>query len=325
MSASPAALHFPHSRVLLARTRLAYVHLRNLLSDAKRDRSARISGYVAVSLPEELVTLYLLRGEVVNATAWDARASHAIAIASALEKIPAEPEYGEICFNEADEELLSCMFESQSTPADPWPDEMSAKDPSVLFPYLMSTTFDGVLEIISNDHVSYLIFTNGTVARAYLSGGQQGTLVERVSKLFAREGRVGDIRISRRPMPAKLPMQASPALIHAYRELSGNLVQRLRDLGRDTAPAIAEHARQNLVGTHPSLDGFSFAGIQVKDPLADSEALTAGVAAWIRELMWAASDHESVAPDVLLRELTWDRRHLFQSAGLFNQVPWKVM
>jgi len=325
MSASPAALHFPHSRVLLARTRLAYVHLRNLLSDAKRDRSARISGYVAVSLPEELVTLYLLRGEVVNATAWDARASHAIAIASALEKIPAEPEYGEICFNEADEELLSCMFESQSTPANPWPAEMSAKDPSVLFPYLMSTTFDGVLEIISNDHVSYLIFTNGTVARAYLSGGQQGTLVERVSKLFAREGRVGDIRISRRPMPAKLPMQASPALIHAYRELSGNLVQRLRDLGRDTAPAIAEHARQNLVGTHPSLDGFSFAGIQVKDPLADSEALTAGVAAWIRELMWAASDHESVAPDVLLRELTWDRRHLFQSAGLFNQVPWKVM
>jgi len=325
MSASPAALHFPHSRVLLARTRLAYVHLRNLLSDAKRDRSARISGYVAVSLPGELVTLYLLRGEVVNATAWDARASHAIAIASALEKIPAEPEYGEICFNEADEELLSCMFESQSTPADPWPDEMSAKDPSVLFPYLMSTTFDGVLEIIANDHVSYLIFTNGTVARAYLSGGQQGTLVERVAKLFAREGRVGDIRISRRPMPAKLPVQASPALIHAYRELSGNLVQRLRDLGRDTAPAIAEHARQNLVGTHPSLDGFSFAGIQVKDPLADSEALTAGVAAWIRELMWAASDHESVAPDVLLRELTWDRRHLFQSAGLFNQVPWKVM
>jgi len=55
------------------------------------------------------------------------------------------------------------------------------------------------------------------------------------------------------------------------------------------------------------------------------EALTAGVAAWIRELMWAASDHESVAPDVLLRELTWDRRHLFQSAGLFSQVPWKVM
>ena len=261
MSASPASLHFPYSRVLLARTRLAYVHLRNLLSDAKRDRSARISGYVAISLPEELVTLYLLRGEVANATAWDARGSHAIAIASALEKIPAEPEYGEICFSEADEELLSCMFESQSTSADPWPEEMSAKDPSVLFPYLMSTTFDGVAGNHRERSRELPDLHERHGGPRILSGGQQGTLVERVSKLFAREGRVGDIRVSRRPLPGKLPVQASPALIHAYRELSGNLVQRLLDLGRDTAPAIAEHARQNLVATHPSLDGFSFAGV----------------------------------------------------------------
>src|ERR1044072_6517096 len=100
MSSSVAALKFPSSRVLLPRTRLAYVHLRNLLSDAKRDRSARISGYVAISLLEELVVLYLVRGEVANATVRDTRASHAIAIAGALEKIPAEPEYGEIAFNE---------------------------------------------------------------------------------------------------------------------------------------------------------------------------------------------------------------------------------
>ena len=66
-----AGLRFPHSRVLLPRTRLAYVHLRNLLTDAKRDRAARISGYVAIWLPEEFVVLYLQRGEVVNATILD--------------------------------------------------------------------------------------------------------------------------------------------------------------------------------------------------------------------------------------------------------------
>jgi hypothetical protein len=33
-----AGVRFPFSRVLLARTRLAYVHLHNLLHDAKRDR-----------------------------------------------------------------------------------------------------------------------------------------------------------------------------------------------------------------------------------------------------------------------------------------------
>ena len=64
-----ATLHYPHDRVLLSRTRLAYVHLRNLLTDAKRDRAAKVYGYVTVWLPEELILLYMQEGEVVNATA----------------------------------------------------------------------------------------------------------------------------------------------------------------------------------------------------------------------------------------------------------------
>ena len=97
-----AGLRYPHARVLLPRTRLAYIHLRNLLTDAKRDRSARVSGYVAIWLPEEFVMLYMQRGEVVNASIRDRAGSHVIAIAKALEKVPTEPEYGEICFHEAD-------------------------------------------------------------------------------------------------------------------------------------------------------------------------------------------------------------------------------
>jgi hypothetical protein len=41
--------------------------------------------------------------------------------------------------------------------------------------------------------------------------------------------------------------------------------------------------------------------------------------------MWAATDHDAMAPDTLLKELVWDRRHMFQSAGLFDQIPWKVI
>src|SRR3954470_6053751 len=106
MPAIVAGLRFPYSRVMLPRTRLAYIHLRNLLNDAKRDRSARLSGYVAVWLPEEFLVLYLQQGEVVNATIMDAKGFRAVAISSALERIPPEPEYGEICFNEAEDEQL---------------------------------------------------------------------------------------------------------------------------------------------------------------------------------------------------------------------------
>ena len=87
-----AGLRYPFSRVLLPRTRLAYIHLRNLLTDAKRDRSARVSGYVAIWLPEEFITLYMQRGEVVNASIREADQSRVIAIAKALEKVPPEPE-----------------------------------------------------------------------------------------------------------------------------------------------------------------------------------------------------------------------------------------
>jgi len=99
MVVTPAALRFPYSRVLLPRTRLAYIHLRNLLNDAKRDRTAKVSGYVAVSLLDELLILYLLAGEAANATLRDAHGSRVLSIAAALEKVPAEPEYGEICFH----------------------------------------------------------------------------------------------------------------------------------------------------------------------------------------------------------------------------------
>jgi hypothetical protein len=319
-----AALRFPRSRVLLPRTRLAYIHLPNLLNDAKRDRAARISGYVAVWLPEELVVLYLLGGEVVNATIRDGKSCRVIGITNAIEKVPPDPEYGEISFSEAEEEQLRCMYITHAEAAEPWPGGMNAHDPSALFPYLMAMTFDGVVEIITGELVNYLVFRNGSVARAYLSGSHQGTLVERVAKLFAKE-KGAELKVSRWGVPGPLPVQAPPALIQAYRDLADTLVKRLVDHGRDSAPAIAEHARQNLVGTHPVLDGFAISGRPTKEALADTQGLTMAVAAWIREVMWAAVDHDSVSPDELLREVTWDRRHMFQSAGFYDEMPWKVL
>jgi len=249
----------------------------------------------------------------------------AAAISAAIERVPGEPEYGEICFHEADPELLACMFATNSLAPVPWPERFVPQDPAALFPYLVSLTFDGVVEIVANDAVNYLIFRHGTVARTFLASAHHGTIVDRVAKLFAREGRAGELRVARWDVPAPLPAQAPPGLVQAYRDLATSLVQRLVDEGRESAPAIAEHARQTLLASHPVLDSFSLTGRAAKDPITDTEVLTAGVAAWIRDVMWAAIDHDAMSPEDLLRELTWDRRHLFQSAGLYEQIPWKVM
>ena len=319
-----AGLRFPYTRVLLPRTRLAYVHLHNLLTDAKRDRSARLSGYVAIWLPEEFLVLYLQHGEVANATVADAKGARAISISTALERVPSEPEYGEICFHEADDDQLASMFLAQTTAPDPWPKELNVRDPAALFPFLMSVMFDGFVEIVSEDTVNYLLFRAGAVDRAFLSFAATGSIIERVAKLFADSG-VGGGNFKRWPALQPLPVQAPPALIQAYRELSNALVKRLVKAGRDSAPAIAEQARQNLTKTHPELECFSIGKAPTREPIADTAKITAAVSSWLTELMWAAADHVGAPPADLLKELTWERRHMFQSAGFYEKLPWKVL
>jgi hypothetical protein len=324
MPATVAGLRYPYSRVLLPRTRLAYVHLRNLLTDAKRDRSARVSGYVAIWLPEEFLVLYLQRGELVNACIHNGKEFCPIATSAALEKVPNEPEYGEICFHEADDEQLSCMYASQTTSPIAWPPELRSSDPKSLFPYLMATTFDGVVEIAQEGEVNYLLFRHGSAHSAYLSGTHSGTLVERVSRIFDRDRRALHVSIRRWAVPTPLPVQAPAGLVQAYRDLATSLVLRLVADGRESAPAIAEHARTTLVKAHPPLEGFSFNGRTPRAVVADADALTDSIAALINELLWTASDQEGGGPEQMLKELTHERRHLFQSAGLFDRLSWKL-
>ncbi len=324
MPSTVAGLRYPCTRVLLPRTRLAYVHVKNLLSDAKRDRSARVSGYVAIWLPEEFLVLYLQRGELVNACLHDGRSFQPIAIGAAIEKVPTEPEYGEICFHEADDEQLACMYCTQTQPSDPWPPELRTSDPAALFPYLMASVFDGLVEIAHEGAVNYLVFKDGVVRATYLAGMQGGSMVERVSRIFDAERRALHLAVRRWPQPAPIPVQAPTSLVQAYRDLTTSLILRLVADGRESAPAIAEHARQTLLPTHPSLEGISFSGRSPRAVVADAEALTNGVAALINELLWAAGDQAGDGPSGMLRDLMHERRHLFQSAGLFDRIAWKV-
>jgi hypothetical protein len=137
------AIRYPAKRVLLQRTRLAYVHLRNLLTDAKRDRAARVSGYVAVWMPEELLVIYLEEGEVVNATSSsDGVSFHAVAISEAIGRVPASAEYGSVCFHEATNEQLDLMFAGQTGAPIPWPRELTPTDADALLAYLYATMHD---------------------------------------------------------------------------------------------------------------------------------------------------------------------------------------
>lgn len=318
-----ATLRFPRERVLLHRTRLAYVHLRNLLTDAKRDRAARLYGYVVVWLPEELLLLYLQEGEVVNTTAsGDGQHFRALAITEALAKVPSAAEFGDVCFHQCEDEQLATMYWSQVNEPIPWPSELRVHDRAAVLGFLLATMHDGVVEVRADGGLNYGVVRDGRVVRGFFADPGVGAAEARLEVLLTAPRGASPARLW--SVPAPLPAQPAPALIQAYRELMAAIVKRLVTDGVDGAPAVAEHARKLLCERHPSLERLSLSSPNPRDPVTERAALTAAVGGWIGELLWAAAPPEGMTPARVVGELTRERRHMFQSAGLFEVLPWKV-
>lgn len=317
-------LRFPKVRALLPRTRLAYVHLSNLLTDAKRDRAARVFGYVAISLPDELLVLYMEEGELVNATATaDGLAWRALPISEALGKVPNAAEYGEICFHEAEDEQLAAMYQAQSAPDIEWPAELAPRSVSAVLGNLMATLFDGVLEVTQDGAVHYVVFQHGMPLRGYFADESPGDVAARTRALLERAFANGGA-VRRWGVPPVLPNQAAPALISAYRELVGTLMKRLTDSGAHGAFAVAEHARHHLLSRHPALERFSLTIPNQRDPVVETPALSAAIAAWLSETMWHLHLPDGVSAEAMVAEIARPRRHLFQAAGLWEALSWSI-
>src|SRR5437899_12275440 len=78
-----ADLTFPQVNRLIHRTRLAFIHLDNLLAFGKRDRDGRVDGYITAYLPDECLLLFFRKGEAVNAASLHPAGRHVISIPEA--------------------------------------------------------------------------------------------------------------------------------------------------------------------------------------------------------------------------------------------------
>src|SRR5260370_14089960 len=93
-----ADLQFPQVNRLIHRTRLAFIHLDNLLAYAKRDRDGRIDGYLAAHLPDECLLLLFRKGEAVDAPALSTARRHVITIPEGLKRMRAEGGRGDLTY-----------------------------------------------------------------------------------------------------------------------------------------------------------------------------------------------------------------------------------
>lgn len=316
------ALRYPAKRVLLNRTRLAYVHLRNLLTDAKRDRAAKVYGYVAVWLPEELITLFLEEGEVVNATtSADGERFTPIAISDAIGRVPTAAEYGSVCFHEAADELLDTIWATQVGTPMPWPRELRLEDADALLAFLYATMHDGALEVRLDGAVHYVMVAAGAPVRGYFSDQRPGDVKAHLKAIIGPASGAKHPVVRLWPRAEALPAQASPALVQAYRDLIAALQQRLQGANVPDAAELVDAARRGSLARYPFLERFSPRLPTVRDPVTDTATLTLALASWLTAALEAAGAH-GVEPLRTVKELTMQRRHMFQAAGLFDALPW---
>ena len=324
MPANAAQLRYPHGRVLLARTKLAYVHLRNLLNDAKRDRTARVAGYVGIWLPDEFVLLFLREGEPVNALTIGEHGAEPVSISAAVARVPAEPEFGEICFHEAPADQLVCMYHTLRTSPTQWPENLSPADPRALFPHLREVNFTGAIEVVLRDTVNYLIFRDGLIDQMYLTDDLGAERSEQLSRLFGPPSPRPRVRVRGWSAPLIMPAQTPPGLISAYRELVDRLYTELASAGVPVPSAVGERVRASLLDQHPALHAFAGGATRPDDPAAEQDEVTAAVAAWTVETLREALDGDEVTAAKLIKTAGRDRRHMLHAAGFLSSLPWEL-
>src|SRR5207247_177320 len=111
-----AELTFPQVSRLIHRTRLAFIHLDNLLAWGKRDRDGRVDGYITAHLPDECLLLFFRKGEAVNAASLHTAGRQVVTITEALKRMRAEVERGDLTYSAAPMEQLAWMYQSCAAP-----------------------------------------------------------------------------------------------------------------------------------------------------------------------------------------------------------------
>lgn len=318
-------LEFPATARMIARTRLAFIHVENVLAYAKRDRDGMVDAYMAAYLPEELILLFFKKGELFNAATIRPDGRRLLPIAEAQRRMKAETERSEVVFCQAPAQQLLWMISACATA--PRTRFVDPQQPEKLLDVFRAEIYDGVTELVIDGRVNYLQFVAGAFHGGFLHDQPPGVGPEKhLRAMLLPEGRPAREVVAHdlTPLPA-LPVQALPTQVKLFREVQARILtsadkELLGEAGR-------KHQRHSagLATTHPALELLSAPEYGAPPALVvTGDELTAALAAWTAKLL---GDVEIVSPGgalSVLREATREHRHQLQAAGFYERLPWPV-
>jgi len=319
-------LSFPQAGRLVHRTRLAFIHLDNLLAFAKRDRDGRVDGYLSVYLPDEVLLVFLRKGDAVNAASLHTGGRQVVTITEALKRMRGEVERAELSYCVAPMEQLAWMY--QSCAAELQPRALDPEQPGTFFPLLKEERVTGVVELISDGRVSYL----------HLEGGRfiDGYFCDKPAELAAAKfletqfqphagGKPPALTAVVFPAVADLPAQAPNALINTYRELywriTDEVEKELPGQGRKRAQKVCT----GILGTHKALALLSAPrGVETPEAVVRPEDLSNASSDWSLQLLEGVEVMMPGTAPRILKEATKEHRYVLQSTGFYGHLPWQL-
>ncbi len=319
---------FPCDAAYLPRTKLAYVNLPGILSDGKRDRQARVHGFVAVQLGERCFLIFMRQGDPFYAARMTPGGRGPAALSEVLRLASTESERGEggqIGYFGASEEQLRMMLSTLVNEPLPLTQELDAAAPERLFPVLRERAFTGVLELCDGGRKHYLAFQDGGFRTGWFTERDESVPIPEFLRTLFTLG--AGLNASLYPVLAELPIQAGPGFVDLYRRMIGGTLREVAlATGRETALAIVQRGQGLAALEHTVVASFDITpeGRVAGDPVASPDELTDGVARWITEVLIAAADHHGVDPAAVVEKVGRDSRFVLQEHGFFARLPWTV-
>jgi hypothetical protein len=322
--------HFPHEVAYLPRTKLSYINLPGLLSDGKRDRAARVPGFVAINLGDICYLIFLRKGEPFHAARITSAGREQIAIAEVLRIAAEEIDHGEagsIAYYGASEEQLRTMLATLMFPEIVREHGLETEAPEHLLPALRERGFTGVVELSGGRDANYLCFEDGHFDAGYFCRREAAlSLAEVVRAMFEAAG--PGLRVGLFAALLKLPLQAPPGLVELYRRLVETVELQLSErFGAEAVINSLRTAQQRVTRRYPIAEAYL-----IRDdggiggyPIASPEDLTDAVAAWLTELLAAGSDESGIDPADVLARATRDQRFVLAEQGFFGRLPWLIV
>jgi hypothetical protein len=320
---------FPADVAYLPRTKLAYVNLPGILTDGKRDRAGRVSGYISIQLGERCYLVFLRGGEAFNAARIQPDGRSPVALSEVVRLVATESERGEagqIGYFGASEAQLQAMLATLVHAPVAFEQPIDTARPDQLFPHLRDRRFTGVLELSDGRCFHYVVLEDGQYRAGWFTGRDPVVPAgDFLRAFFASAG--ASLRATPYPGSPELPVQAGPGFVDLYRRIVGGVMRDLSQVaGRETAMAMVRRAQDEAAREHPCVAAFRVTdeGRISGDPVASPAELTEAAAAWVTEVLITASDDHGVDPAATIERTARESRFVLAEHGFFTRLPWAV-